>query len=216
MKGWTVTFSNRPQPSLEPPAPEGPRETPRRRLQRLGAKVAGALLLAMSLASPAAAEALLTPFAGFAFGGDTDDAKVAFGGILGFHDEDGVLGFAIDFGYAPDFLGTTGFGDNNVTTLMGNLVFMAPGPARLYASGGGGLFRTRVRDVTGFFEADSDDFGFDVGGGVIMFPGDGRVGIQGDIRYFRVLTDPEPDAEFDVDFGSLDFWRGTVGLALRF
>ena len=54
-----------------------------------------------------------------------------------------------------------------------------------------------------------------MGGGILFMAGD-HIGVQGDIRYFRQLTDPEPDNEFDVDLGSLDFWRATGGIAIRF
>jgi hypothetical protein len=99
---------------------------------------------------------------------------------------------------------------------MANLVFMTPGAARVYGSGGLGLVKTRVRDITGFFQVDSNEVGFNVGGGLLVFPGEGSFGLQGDIRYFRNLTDPEPDHEFDVGLGGLDFWRATVGITLRF
>ncbi len=87
---------------------------------------------------------------------------------------------------------------------------------RLYGSAGLGLVKSRVEDTAGLFELDSNELGLGVGGGIVVLPGGGHVGFQGDIRYFRNLTDPEPDAEFDVDFGSLDFWRGEVGLTFRF
>lgn len=221
MKDWTLTYSNRPQPAPAETSPAAPPQRHRNQsaLQRLAqaAKVAAPILLGLAmLAAPVQAEVLVTPFAGFAFAGDTDDSKLTYGGSITFQDTDGVLGLAADFGYSPDFFGSSRFGDNNVTTLMANLVFMAPGPARVYASGGAGLLKTQVRDATGFFNTDSNDFGIDVGGGVLFFPGTGSIGVQGDIRYFRALTDPQPDDEFDVDFGELSFWRGTVGLTIRF
>ena len=40
-------------------------------------------------------------------------------------------------------------------------------------------------------------------------------GIRGDIRYFRSLQDNEPDNDLDLNLGSFDFWRGTVGLTFR-
>jgi opacity protein-like surface antigen len=85
----------------------------------------------------------------------------------------------------------------------------------VYGSGGIGLLKTRVDDVSGFFSIDSNDFGIDVGGGLMAFPSE-HIGLRGDIRYFRALTDPEPDNEFDLDLGSLDFWRATGGIILRF
>jgi hypothetical protein len=175
-----------------------------------------ATLLALGLApTPARADALLTPSVGFAFGGHTDDSKITYGGSLTFLGEDGVVGFAIDFGHTPDFFGTTGFGNNNITTLMGNLVLASPGRARLYGSGGLGLIKTRVRDLSGFFDVDSNDFGLNVGGGVILLSS-GALGFQGDVRYFRNLTDPEPDAEFDINLGQLNFWRAEAGLVFKF
>jgi hypothetical protein len=54
-----------------------------------------------------------------------------------------------------------------------------------------------------------------LGAGLIGYFSRGA-GIRGDIRYFRNLTDPEPDAEIDLDLGDFSYWRGTVGLVLRF
>ena len=54
-----------------------------------------------------------------------------------------------------------------------------------------------------------------LGGGLIGFFSQGA-GIRGDVRYFRNMTDPEPDAEIDLDLGDFSYWRGTVGLVLRF
>ena len=121
----------------------------------------------------------------------------------------------MDFAYTPDFLGTTAFGSNNATSLMGNLVLITrPARTRIYASGGLGLMKTRVEDVDGFFEVDSNELGINVGGGFMFVPD--NIGVHADVRYFRNLTDPEPDDEFDVDLGDLNFWRASVGVAFRF
>ena len=174
------------------------------------------VLLTLAVALPASAETYLTPFAGAALGGNTDDSKLTFGGDLAFAGR-GPFGFAADFGYTKHFFGSTApIGDNNVTTLMGNLMLISPhGRTRIYASAGLGLLKTRVKDVTGFFDVDSTDFGFNAGGGIYIF-GNGGLGFRADIRYFRTLTDPEPDGEFDVDLGNLDYWRATAGVTLRF
>jgi hypothetical protein len=175
----------------------------------------GVLALALTLAGGSAgAETLLSPSVGLAFGGRTDDSKITYGGTLTF--KGSLFGFAVDFGYTPDFFGSDSLGNNNLVTLMGNLVVMSPGPVRVYGSAGLGLVKSRVEDAAGLFEVDSNELGFGVGGGLLVFPGDGNVGLHGDIRYFRSLTDPEPDDEFDVDLGSLDFWRGEIGITFRF
>jgi len=181
-------------------------------------KTTSAAILATSAllaAAPAArAETYLTPFVGAAFSGDADGNPVTYGGALGWAGS-GILGFEVEFAYTPDFFGKSGLGDNNVTALMADLMLLSPGPVRVYGSGGIGLLKTRVDDVSGFFSIDSNDFGIDVGGGLMAFPSE-HIGLRGDIRYFRALTDPEPDNEFDLDLGSLDFWRATGGIILRF
>jgi hypothetical protein len=176
---------------------------------------AGAFTVAaLAVAGPLQAQAYLTPNVGMAFGGDLDDSRVSYGGTLTFAG-DGILGFAVDFAYTPDFLGTTAFGKSNATTLMGNLVLLSPqGRTRIYGSGGVGLLKTRVEDVSGFFEIDSNELGVNVGGGILFVPD--KIGFQADIRYFRNLTDPEPDDEFDVDLGDLNYWRASAGIVLRF
>jgi hypothetical protein len=43
----------------------------------------------------------------------------------------------------------------------------------------------------------------------------GPLGFHGDVRYCCTLTDPEPDGEFDLDVGNLDYWRATAGVTFR-
>jgi hypothetical protein len=175
----------------------------------------GVAALAFLLAAGAAhAEVLLSPSVGLAFGGRTDDSKITYGGTLTL--KGAVVGFAVDFAYVPDFFGSGSATNNNLVTLMGNLVVMSRGSLRVYGSAGLGLVKSRVEDAAGLFDVDSNELGLGVGGGLLVFPGDGLLGLHGDIRYFRSLTDPERDNEFDVHLGDLDFWRGEIGLTIRF
>jgi opacity protein-like surface antigen len=199
------------------------------------------LALVVTAAAPAKASAdwLFTPFIGLNWGssvtfndafGDFDDEmekRTTYGASLAWMGG-GIAGFEIDFGYTPNFFESTegdadfDYGDNNLTTLMANVVLGAPvggqsgGGIRPYASGGIGLIRSSVDDPEDFFDVSSNDLGFNVGAGVAGFFSD-NVGIRGDVRYFRSLVDDDPD-ENDLDFslGSLRFWRGTVGLTFRF
>lgn len=175
---------------------------------------AASVLLMSSLAAPASAQTYLTPHIGVAFGGSADDSKLTYGGDLAF--TGGLLGFSVDFGYTKDFFGESSSGSNNVTTLMGNLMLLSPtNKVRFYASAGGGLLKTRVEGVEGFLDVSSNDWGMDAGAGLYVVGG-GPIGFRGDIRYFRRLTDPEADGEFDVDFGSLHYWRATAGVTFKF
>lgn len=194
------------------------------------------LVLVTSTLSPARASAdwLFSPFIGATFGGSADigglgedfndefERKLNYGASLAWMGA-GVFGFELDFGYAPNFFQVNPddgdfnlVGDGNVTTVMGNVVVGAPlGGVRPYAVGGIGLIRSKVDDVGQFFDTiDSNDLGFDVGGGVMGFFGD-NVGIRGDLRYFRSLRDTDPDG-IDLELGNFDFWRGTVGVTFRF
>jgi len=195
----------------------------------------------ISAVTPAKASAdwLFTPFIGLNWGssvtfndalGDFDDEmekRTTYGASLAWMGG-GIAGFEIDFGYTPNFFESTegdfdfDYGDNNLTTLMANVVLAAPiggqsgGGLRPYASGGLGLIRTQVDDAEDFFDISSNDLGFNVGAGVAGFFSD-NVGLRGDVRYFRSLEDDDVD-EDDLDFslGSLRFWRGTVGITFRF
>jgi opacity protein-like surface antigen len=198
------------------------------------------LVFVLTALAPAKASAdwLFTPFIGMNFGsavtfndaaGDFNDEfekRVDFGASLAWMGG-GIAGFELDFGYSPNFFESTegdadfDYGDNNLTTFMANLVIAAPigGQSgmglRPYASGGVGIVRSKIGDAGDLFDVSSNDWGFNVGGGVTGFFAD-NIGLRGDIRYFRTLQDNEPDDEFDVALGSLHFWRGSVGIVFRF
>lgn len=175
---------------------------------------AGVLLGA---APSASAEAILTPYAGIVFGSDVNEEHGVYGGSLAL--TGGVFGFEVDYAYSPNFFGGNRdlIPENNLSTLMGNFMFSGKvsNNSRIYAVAGGGLIKQRVNDADDFFDVDRNDFGIDVGGGIIVGLSD-RVGIRGDIRYFRNVGDEEPDNEFDIDFGSFSYWRATGGLSFTF
>ena len=165
------------------------------------------------------AEALLTAFAGAAFSGATDRSRATYGAALGFLGG-GVFGFEAEFSTTPDFFGRTGQSDvftkNDVVTLMGSLLVAVPGPVRVYGAAGAGLMKARVESTDQFFHVDSSDFGVNVGGGVIAYLGE-HVGLRGDVRYFRDLSDVNPDGDFQLQFGSkLDYWRAVGGITFKF
>jgi opacity protein-like surface antigen len=194
----------------------------------------GALALAVSTVTPAKASAdwLFTPFLGGTFGGSANitdvggdfdnefNRKLTYGASLAYLGN-GIAGFEIDFGYSPNFFegdpddSLNLVGDGNVTTLMANVMFSGKGAFRPYISGGGGLIKQRVDDVGQFFgEIDNNNFGFDVGGGVMGFFSD-NVGLRGDIRFFRAVNNNN-DNGFDLALSDFRFWRGTVGVTFRF
>jgi hypothetical protein len=163
------------------------------------------------------ADTILSPHVGASFGGDLNERHTNYGlGILFMGDS---AGLELEGNITPNFFGgdAEGFGDNNVTTLMANVLFGSRfgRDGRIYATVGGGLMKSHVQDVDQFFDVSSNDFGVNGGVGAMGFFG-GNLGLRGDIRYFRNLSDPEPDNEFDVDFGDFSYWRGTAAIVLRF
>jgi hypothetical protein len=182
-------------------------------------RAAAALALLLWLAAgTAGGETLLTGFGGVAFAGATDRTRGSYGGALGFLGA-GVLGFEVEFCATPEFFGNARedvFSDNNVLTLMGSVLLAAPsGPVRIYAAGGAGLLKTRLADPDRLLSVDSNDFGINVGGGLLAYLGD-HVGLRADIRYFRDLQDADPDGEFDIDLGEVDYWRAVGGITFKF
>jgi len=192
--------------------------------------IIGALSLMLAPATASAQSWFFSPFVGGNFGGSADfgdfsdgddevERRMDFGATLGWNPN--VVGFEIDFGYSPNFFEDTagdrnfGFGDSNVTTLMGNLLLSASGGGfRPYASAGLGLIRANVTSTGLFNDLATNDLGVNVGGGVNAQFTD-MVGVRGDLRYFRSLQDNQPDNDLDLSLGSFDFWRGSVGLTFR-
>jgi opacity protein-like surface antigen len=187
-----------------------------------------AVMAALALAlSPAAARAdwLFTPNIGTGFGGSTNGQHLTYGASIGWMGE-GVIGWEADLSYTPEFFEGDDDdldlfdGDSNITSVMGNILIGVPvggqtGPGvRPYVAGGAGLLQTRVEDPDALFEIDNNDFGVNIGGGVMGFATD-NVGFRGDIRYFRAFSEDEGNDAVDFDFSDFDFWRGTVGVTFR-
>lgn len=196
-------------------------------MKRLILITATALCLAPATAS---AEWILTPFIGasFAAGSDTveevvdealEGSKMTYGGTLTYLGG-GILGFEVDLGYAPNYFepGDDPFDDvdnSNYMSLMGNVILSTPrGAFRPYVTAGAGMLKTFVDGPDDAFDVDRNALGFNLGGGVFGFFTD-RVGIRGDLRYFRQMTEAD-DNEIDFDVTAFRFWRGTVGVSFRF
>ena len=180
--------------------------------------LASAALAALAAAPSVQADTMISGHAGKAFGGDLNDSRTTYGGALTFMG-DGAFGFEIEGAYTPDFFADEGlvFDEDNVSTLMAHILIggRMGERGRIFASVGGGLLKSRAHDVDEFFDVDRNDFGASAGAGAMGFFND-NFGIRGDVRYFRNLGDPEPDNEFDIDFGDFSFWRGTAGIVLKF
>lgn len=179
--------------------------------------IASACALCVTLAAPARADILLTPYAGLNFGGSTVDKRANLGASLMWLGSSG-LGLEVDMGFVPNFFAPKDFeidvlGDDSVTTLMANVVFSRNGGGlQPYVSGGGGLLRSQIGTFGEFFDATNHSFGVNAGAGLRV--GAGRFSLRGDVRYFRNLTNV--DELFEDALGDFSFWRATTGLAIGF
>jgi hypothetical protein len=184
--------------------------------------VACALVVLSVLSVPieARAETYLSPFVGTIFGSGSGNGKVAVGIDAGWLAA-GIFGFEADFGYVPDFFGDAGsLGSNSVMDLMGNLIVKAPGGGTRgpgfhpYLTVGAGLLRTKLDGLAGGASFTDNQVGMNAGVGGTGYFSD-HVGIRGDVRYFRNLTDESSANNLDVEFGGFHFWRASVGIVWR-
>lgn len=174
------------------------------------------IAVVITLASPrlASAQAFISPFIGYNFGGDAgcpeitqcDNKNLNWGVSLGATNS--IVGAELDLGYVGKFYGDSAQYDSSVLTFMGNFL-LAPrfGPIQPYGLFGVGLIKSTT-DLTlaGGAEETSNDFGWDAGGGVMVHFSQ-HVGIRGDVRYFytfdatRILNLGFLDSEQKLDFG---------------
>src|SRR5262245_27204508 len=149
----------------------------------------------------ARAEGFLNPWAGVVFGNDSAEKKFgSFGVAVG--DTGHIVGFEVNFGYAPDLFDEVV--DNSELDLMANIMI---GPmvgdngygVRPFVGGGLGVIRTSFAD-----ESEAD-LGFNAGGGLFINFSP-RIGVRGDLRYFRTISDSSVE---------LDFWRAQLGITIR-
>lgn len=175
--------------------------------------------LLAATAVPARADILLTPFLGVTFGADTATRQFTYGFSAAVLSQ-GMIGLEFDAALTPNFFDADSatFADGNVSTAMLNLMISSSAqgaPLRPYVSAGAGILHSRATSVGNVFELNDNQFGLDVGVGAIAKLA-GTTGLRGDIRYFRSLQDANGGDGIDLDLGSLDFWRATLGLSFRF
>jgi opacity protein-like surface antigen len=170
----------------------------------------------------ARAQGFISPFIGFDFGGDSgcptasecedknSNVGVAFG-TMGT-----VFGFEAEFAYAREFFGDTPAADSNVLTFMTNLMIGPKiGPVRPYVVGGVGLVKSHVElTVPSLLETDNNSFGWDMGGGLMVFFGE-HVGVRGDLRWFATFAD-HSILGFALSDEKLNFQRAAAALVLSF
>ena len=185
-----------------------------------------AMIAALALVlAPASARAdwLFTPNIGSTFGGAADGREhITYGASIGWMGA-GVIGVEGDFQFTPEFFEANDddvdfFGSSNVVTAMGNVIVGIPvggqrgAGFRPFGFAGIGLMQKNT-DAEGALEIDTNEFGFNVGGGVMGFFND-VIGLRGDVRYVRSFEDTN-DNLVTIGVGDFDFWRANIGVVFR-
>ena len=181
---------------------------------------------AVLMPGPAQADGWIAPFFGVNFEGSTPvDTKPKTYGIGIGSMGGGIFGFETELSVSPDFFGESDdvlLGDNNVLTWMGNVLIGVPvgGQSgfgvRPFFTGGVGLIRRRVETAGALLDVSSNDFGYNLGGGVMVFFSN-RIGIRGDYRYYSNFS----TSDFGLDFlgeeaDEFSFSRVSGAFVIRF
>jgi hypothetical protein len=194
-------------------------------LVRIPLLAALVLISTVTLTTPASAQGFISPFIGATidetdFGCsaivDCEDKRTTFG--VAFGSLGRIFGGELDIAYTKAFFGETSDDESSgLLTVMGNVMF-APkiGPAQPYLLAGLGLIKTNVEFTTsGLLETDQNKFGWDVGGGLMIFFGD-HVGIRGDLRYFHAFQEFDLPVLPSIDGTKLDLGRASAALVFKF
>jgi hypothetical protein len=189
----------------------------------------GAVACFVLVATPAAAEWQIKPFAGIAFGGSTSfvDLERAAGRahrLLGVNAAllGEVFGVEADVARVPGFF-QSGDGlfvlSSSVMTLTGNFVVAMPRrifqyTLRPYFVAGAGILRAHSEPKLGTLPVASTRPAVDIGGGATGFLSD-RLGISWEVRHFRSIGRGGTSGA-SVSPEQLAFWRATMAIAIRY
>jgi len=178
---------------------------------------------------PAHADGFISPNIGVNFGGQAggtlinavnDSNKISWGVAAGWMGA-GVIGIEEDFAQSPNFFGSGGNIDSSrAVTLMTNLIVGAPiggqagGGIRPYGAIGVGWINQNVKTVNGLGNFSENDFGWDIGVGVMGYFAD-HIGLRADYRYFRNFQETGSNI-VGLQSGHFNFNRASVGVLFRF
>jgi hypothetical protein len=181
--------------------------------------------------TPVHAQGYIAPSLGVTFANPSAQGRAEFAANLGWLPRTEPVGVELDLMYAPSFFGNQGpYGENSVTTVMGNVIVAAGGEGgrgrygfrrrgstavRPYVSGGIGIMHEVVTTPVVANKIANDDLGVNLGFGVMAFTAR-SFGVRGDVRYFRDVVNNQRGNTTDIDFGAFHFWRGSIGIVLAF
>jgi hypothetical protein len=134
-----------------------------------------------------------------------------------------IFGGDFEFAYFPQVIDNQPNGlsqSRAITIAASTLIGPRIGPVKVYAAFGGGdtiLSSAPLSTLTNPSPSSlsSHYFTLNSGGGLIVFFA-GRLGMRGDVRYLRAYGFSDGTQGTSVGFNHFNFWRGTLGLAVKF
>jgi Outer membrane protein beta-barrel domain len=192
-------------------------------MRRFVLKVAAAALA--SLPQVAAAQGFVSPFIGTTLTSPTptgSSSKPGFGAALGTLGK--IVGAEVEFAYYPEVLDNTAnaISKNKVITVSGNtLIGPTIASVKAYGAVGLGNLNLNVTSLSSVLTPNPDSisanyFTVNVGGGAAVFF-NSHFGARGDLRYYRAFGFKVTDLEnAGLALDEFDFWRASIGLAIKF
>lgn len=186
-------------------------------------------LCVLSVPAPASADTWLGVFVGQLFGGSIGNelpeafenrSEVTYGFNVGGMGG-GVFGGEFDFGYTPGLFGKdSAVETSRLITAQGSLLLGIPiggqtgSGLRPYGVVGAGLISRRAGFGDVISDVSLDDFGYNVGFGLMGFIGD-TFGLRGEYRYFRNFQKDDAGG-LPIELGTFSFSRASGGVVFRF
>jgi hypothetical protein len=180
---------------------------------------------------------LASGFVGSSFGTSHEVIALDSGGSLDYGGQiaflfRGTIGAEFLADFAPNAGDSAAFASEpKVNSYMGNIVAAFPlgaaGRYQPYMSGGAGIIQLNVDlfddindPASNTFRSNNSQGGGNLGGGFMAFAD--HFGVRADVRYYKAFSDNNPPAPFiggetisHLVLSGLGFWRGNVGLAIR-
>jgi hypothetical protein len=182
-------------------------------------------ILFLFLAQDATAQMFVNPFVGTTVTAPTPAGSrsqpgfgVAFGSVKS------IVGVETEIAYYPEVLDNTAnaLAKSKVITFSGNtLIGPTIGPVKAYGAVGLGDLFLNVTSASSLLipnpaTISTNYFTVNVGGGVMGFFTE-HLGVRGDLRYYRAFGFKVADVQgAGLSLDRFDFWRATIGLALKF
>ena len=184
-----------------------------------------ASVLGVFTARTASAQGFINPFIGATLTSpspNSDSSKMGYGIALGSLGK--IVGFETEIAYFPEILDNQGGGLAQSKAFMfgaDTLIGPTMGPVKVYGAIGFGNLYLNVSNLSSIVIPNAESisnnyFAINYGGGVAGFFSS-HFGVKGDLRYFKAYGFNLDDFEgTSLKFDNFNFWRGTVGLLIKF